>query len=250
MAHGLTESIGLTHYKYDPSKSDETLFEQGYNRIYDTLEMESNLNDVERLVREVLNTTEPDGGVWSSARLCRALGARLSERNEGRGILLDVVSRTAESVFMPLCVGGGVSSLQDIRDLLNAGADKVSINTAAIHNPELVREAAQRALEDADLQWSDIDAVILGKAKKGSLPVRLFESINRRALQHAERVVVLDRLMNGDGTAAELAGRIGVRCHQDLEHYKEDGSASLPVKNRIEQHDHSTNGKKPVFNGF
>jgi len=53
-----------------------------------------------------------------------------------------VVARTAETVFMPLCVGGGVRSLQDIRDLLNAGADKVSIMTAAVSNPQLVEEAA------------------------------------------------------------------------------------------------------------
>src|ERR1700690_2870452 len=54
---------------------------------------------------------------------------------ERRKILLDVVARTAETVFMPLTVGGGVRELADIRDLLNAGADKVSINTAAVQNP-------------------------------------------------------------------------------------------------------------------
>nr|MBT5017175.1 deoxyhypusine synthase [Planctomicrobium sp.] len=64
MAHGLTESIGLTHYQYDPTKNDETLFEQGYNRVYDTLEMESNLNDVEKLVRAVLSESEPPEGCW------------------------------------------------------------------------------------------------------------------------------------------------------------------------------------------
>jgi cyclase len=66
----------------------------------------------------------------------------ISASHEGRRILLDAVSRTAESVFMPLTVGGGVRSLQDVRDLLNAGADKVSIMTAAVENPELVSEAA------------------------------------------------------------------------------------------------------------
>jgi imidazole glycerol-phosphate synthase subunit HisF len=66
----------------------------------------------------------------------------ISASHEGRRILLDAVSRTAESVFMPLTVGGGVRSLQDVRDLLNAGADKVSIMTAAVENPELVVEAA------------------------------------------------------------------------------------------------------------
>jgi cyclase len=63
---------------------------------------------------------------------------------EGRGILLDIVTRTAETVFMPLTVGGGVRSLLDVRDLLNAGADKVSIMTAAVENPDLVGEAAVR----------------------------------------------------------------------------------------------------------
>jgi imidazole glycerol-phosphate synthase subunit HisF len=63
---------------------------------------------------------------------------------EGRGILLDVVRRTAEACFMPLTVGGGVRTLEDIRALLLAGADKVAINTAAVKNPALVSEAAER----------------------------------------------------------------------------------------------------------
>jgi len=66
----------------------------------------------------------------------------ITASHEGRGILLDVVTRTAETVFMPLTVGGGVRSLDDIRDLLNAGADKVSIMTAAVENPDFVGEAA------------------------------------------------------------------------------------------------------------
>jgi cyclase len=66
----------------------------------------------------------------------------ITASHEGRGILLDVVTRTAETIFMPLTVGGGVRSLDDIRDLLNAGADKVSIMTAAVENPDLVGEAA------------------------------------------------------------------------------------------------------------
>jgi cyclase len=66
----------------------------------------------------------------------------ITASHERRRILLDVVARTAETVFMPLTVGGGVRSLQDIRDLLNAGADKVSIMTAAVENPDLVGEAA------------------------------------------------------------------------------------------------------------
>ena len=63
---------------------------------------------------------------------------------ERRKIILEVVRRTAEEVFMPLTVGGGIRSLDDIRELLRAGADKVSINTAAVENVDLVREASEK----------------------------------------------------------------------------------------------------------
>ena len=66
----------------------------------------------------------------------------ITASHEGRKIFLDVVAHTAEQVFMPLTVGGGINSIQDIRDLLNAGADKVSINTAALKDPEFIRKAA------------------------------------------------------------------------------------------------------------
>jgi cyclase len=66
----------------------------------------------------------------------------ITASHEDRGILLDVVSRTAEACFMPLTVGGGVRKVEDIRSLLLAGADKVSINTAAVSNRDFVREAA------------------------------------------------------------------------------------------------------------
>ncbi|TCK04598.1 imidazole glycerol phosphate synthase subunit HisF [Phorcysia thermohydrogeniphila] len=62
---------------------------------------------------------------------------------EKRKIMIDVVRRTAEQVFMPLTVGGGIRTVEDIRELLNAGADKVSINTAAVKNPELITLGAK-----------------------------------------------------------------------------------------------------------
>jgi len=68
----------------------------------------------------------------------------ITASHEGRDTTVHIVERIAEQVFIPLTVGGGIRSLADIRTMLNAGADKVGINTAAIHNPELVREAAQR----------------------------------------------------------------------------------------------------------
>jgi len=66
----------------------------------------------------------------------------ITASNENRDILLDTVQKTAEQCFVPLTVGGGVRSIQDIRNLLMAGADKVSINTAAIKNPNFIKEAA------------------------------------------------------------------------------------------------------------
>ncbi len=68
----------------------------------------------------------------------------ITASHEKRRILLGVVERTAAQVFMPLTVGGGVRTTQDIRDLLNAGADKVSVNTSAVENPDFVRRAAER----------------------------------------------------------------------------------------------------------
>ncbi len=67
----------------------------------------------------------------------------ITASHEGRAIMLDVVRRTAEDIYMPLTVGGGVRSLADIRTLLRAGADKVSLNTAALERPDLVGEAAR-----------------------------------------------------------------------------------------------------------
>ncbi len=68
----------------------------------------------------------------------------ISASHENRDIIIDVVKKTAERVFMPLTVGGGVRTLEDIRRLLKAGADKVSINTAAVKNPQFVADAARR----------------------------------------------------------------------------------------------------------
>ncbi|MBP7720913.1 MAG: imidazole glycerol phosphate synthase subunit HisF [Alphaproteobacteria bacterium] len=68
----------------------------------------------------------------------------ITATHENRDTIYDVVSRTAEQVFMPLTVGGGVRALEDIRKLLEAGADKVSINSAAVKHPEFVREAANK----------------------------------------------------------------------------------------------------------
>ena len=68
----------------------------------------------------------------------------ITASHEERDIILDVVARTSEVVFMPLTVGGGIRTVDDIRRLLNAGCDKVSINSAAVNTPDFVRQAAER----------------------------------------------------------------------------------------------------------
>jgi cyclase len=68
----------------------------------------------------------------------------ITASHEKRNIILGVVARTADDVFMPLTVGGGIRSLDDIRDLLNAGCDKVSVNTSAVRDPNFIRRASER----------------------------------------------------------------------------------------------------------
>jgi cyclase len=90
------------------------------------------------------------GDPVEQARLYDAAGADelcfldITASTENRGTILDVARRTAEQCFMPLTIGGGVCTLEDIRSLLLAGADKVSIMTAAVKNPDFVREAARK----------------------------------------------------------------------------------------------------------
>ena len=68
----------------------------------------------------------------------------ITASSDGRNIMRDVVERTADQVFMPLTVGGGLRTVEDIRAMLNSGADKVSLNSAAISNPGLILESAKR----------------------------------------------------------------------------------------------------------
>src|ERR1700721_4846913 len=82
--------------------------------------------------------------------------------HENRGIMLDVVRRTAEACFMPLTVGGGVRTIEDIRALLTSGADKVSINTAAVTRRGFVKEAAEK--------FGDQCIVVAIDAKRESRP--------------------------------------------------------------------------------
>jgi cyclase len=86
----------------------------------------------------------------TNARIYDAQGADelvfldITASTENRAILYDIIARTAEEVFMPFCVGGGLKTLDDVRELLRAGADKVSINSAAVETPDLITRGAER----------------------------------------------------------------------------------------------------------
>jgi deoxyhypusine synthase len=99
IAHGFIETLGRAHYKYPEHISDRQLFQQGYNRIYDTLEMEANLDYAEDVFSEVLAGLDP-GLPWSSASLCRELGKYLAKHTDSPGILRSAYLKEVP-VFIP-----------------------------------------------------------------------------------------------------------------------------------------------------
>jgi deoxyhypusine synthase len=86
MAHGLSEAMGLAHYRHDPRMSDKELFEKGYNRVYDTLEMEANLNRIEAFNARALDLLGEEQRL-SSEIVCHTLGKLLAEEEKGEGVL-------------------------------------------------------------------------------------------------------------------------------------------------------------------
>src|SRR5262249_38011336 len=99
MAHGLSEAVGMVHYRHDPRMSDEELFDKGYNRVYDTLEMEANLNYVEDFTAQALDRLDGSGDL-SSELICRKLGEVLSEEAHGSGVLRSAFLKNVP-VFVP-----------------------------------------------------------------------------------------------------------------------------------------------------
>jgi len=99
MAHGMSEAVGLTHYRHDPRMSDEELFDKGYNRVYDTLEMESNLNDVEAFAAMALDRLD-EGQELSSEIVNRTLGQILAEDPGASGVLRSAYLK-AVPVYVP-----------------------------------------------------------------------------------------------------------------------------------------------------
>jgi deoxyhypusine synthase len=99
MTHGLSEGAGLLHFKHRPSMSDEELYCRGYNRVYDTIELEKNLDDVEHLLEQALDDV-PEDTVLSSSLITRCLGAELARRGARRAILLSAVAREVP-IYIP-----------------------------------------------------------------------------------------------------------------------------------------------------
>ena len=138
----------------------------------------------------------------------------ITASHEERAIMLDVVRRTAEGIYMPLTVGGGIRSIEDVRTLLRAGADKVSLNTAALARPDLIREAAERfgsqcIVVAIDAKRERVDPVHWGVYTHGGR-----RPAGRDAVEWAREVVRLgageilltsmDRDGTGDGYDLEL----------------------------------------------
>jgi cyclase len=135
----------------------------------------------------------------------------ITASSDNRGILLDAVRRTAEACFMPLTVGGGVRSVEDVRVLLASGADKVSINTAAVQRRSLVKEAAEKFGDQCIVVAIDAKKVSQPKAAKDRWEI--FTHGGRRptgidAIEYAQEVVdlgageILLTSMDRDGTKA------------------------------------------------
>jgi deoxyhypusine synthase len=135
IAHGLTESIGLVHYRHASETPDEILYARGYNRVYDTLEMEANLNEVEELVAAVFREESPAAGAWSSAEICRAIGRRLDQRDEGPGILRSAF-RGDVPVFIPAFTDSELG-LDVAIQAMRARLEQQGVNPAKVTPDEL-----------------------------------------------------------------------------------------------------------------
>ncbi|MGB3795604.1 MAG: imidazole glycerol phosphate synthase subunit HisF [Alteraurantiacibacter sp.] len=130
----------------------------------------------------------------------------ISASHEGRGTLLDIVRRTAEVCFMPLTVGGGVSSVEDARALLLAGADKVAVNSAAVKRPEIMADIADRMGSQCAVASVDARKVEPGRWEIFTHGGRRETGID--AVEHAVKLAelgageLLVTSMDGDGTQA------------------------------------------------
>ena len=170
----------------------------------------------------------------------------ITASSDKRDILLDTVKKTAECCFVPLTVGGGVRSIQDIRKLLLAGADKVSINTAAIKNPKLIKESSNKfgsqcivvaidAKKTAENKWTvfthggreatELDAVEFAKlAEKNGAGEILLTSMDRDGTKEGYDIDLTKKISSSLNIPVIASGGVG-----NLQHLKDgilDGGAS------------------------
>ena len=170
----------------------------------------------------------------------------ITASSDKRDILLGTVKKTAECCFVPLTVGGGVRSIQDIRKLLLAGADKVSINTAAIKNPELIKESSNKfgsqcivvaidAKKTSENKWTvfthggreatELDAVEFAKlAEKNGAGEILLTSMDRDGTKEGYDIELTKKISSSLNIPVIASGGVG-----NLEHLKDgilDGGAS------------------------
>ena len=170
----------------------------------------------------------------------------ITASSDKRDILLDTVKKTAECCFVPLTVGGGVRSILDIRKLLLAGADKVSINTAAIKNPELIKESSNKfgsqcivvaidAKKTAENKWTvfthggreatELDAIEFAKlAEKNGAGEILLTSMDRDGTKEGYDIELTKKISSSLNIPVIASGGVG-----NLQHLKDgilDGGAS------------------------
>ena len=127
----------------------------------------------------------------------------ITATHEGRGTMLDVVRRTAKQVFVPLTVGGGVRTVDDYRAILRAGADKVSVNSAAVRNPQLIRQAADRfgsqcVVVAVDAKWQGRNWSVFVNGGRVDTGLDALEWIRRGEQLGAGEILLTS--MDADGT--------------------------------------------------
>ncbi|HMH96501.1 MAG TPA: HisA/HisF-related TIM barrel protein, partial [Bradyrhizobium sp.] len=131
----------------------------------------------------------------------------ITATHENRGTMLDVVRRTAEACFMPLTVGGGVRTVDDIKTLLRAGADKVSINSAAVSNREFVKQGAEKFGEQCI-----VVAIDAKRVKRSGGGVRSVEDIRKLLTCGADKVSINTAAVTNRAFVKEAAEKFGDQC--------------------------------------
>lgn len=128
----------------------------------------------------------------------------ITATHEGRSTMIDLVRRTAQNVFVPLTVGGGIRSIDDFKSILRAGADKVSINSAAVKDPDLISQAAKQFGEQCVVVAIDAKRNVQGKFEVVVNGGRIFTGIDAlewaKTVQHLGAGEILLTSMDADGT--------------------------------------------------